>query len=317
MAAAAAKKYGVPVSLFLAQIKQESGFNPRARSGAGAVGIAQIVPKWHPGVDATNPIASLDYAAKYMATLHGKYGSWAPALSVYNSGNPNAYKDPSFAGGQTYNYVKGILSQGATPKAGSGLPSTIPGGAGTVPAVLPPQPHYNIAPLLALLKQNGGLSTYQHLRSLMPQVAPQGQLGAPVQLPRSQVKVAGKVTSNDMAAVKLASHFIGTNYVYGGSSPKTGFDCSGLIQYVWHTQGVNIPRTTYEQFKTGQSVGRGQLRPGDAVFFKGSDSQGGLPGHVGMYIGNGKYIEAPHTGATVRISLLKNASDYQGARRYG
>jgi cell wall-associated NlpC family hydrolase len=129
--------------------------------------------------------------------------------------------------------------------------------------------------------------------------------------------VEGKVTANDIAAVKLAQHFIGTQYQWGGSSPKTGFDCSGLLQYVWGTRGVQIPRTTYEQFQSGQSVGRGQLRAGDAVFFKGSDSQGGLPGHVGIYIGNGKYIEAPHTGATVKVSLLKNATDYQGARRYG
>src|SRR3954467_12743043 len=94
IATQAAKANGVDPRIFLAQIKQESGFNPRARSGAGAIGIAQIVPKWHPDVDATDPVASLNYAAHWMGQLVKKYGNYQQALSVYNSGNPEAYKDP-------------------------------------------------------------------------------------------------------------------------------------------------------------------------------------------------------------------------------
>ena len=119
----------------------------------------------------------------------------------------------------------------------------------------------------------------------------------------------------DQAAIKLASHFIGTPYEWGGASPG-GFDCSGLLQYTWGKLGVNIPRTTYDQWKVGQPVAPNALRPGDAVFFKGSDSQGGLPGHVGMYIGGGRFIEAPHTGSTVHISNLRGYPGYMGARRY-
>ena len=123
----------------------------------------------------------------------------------------------------------------------------------------------------------------------------------------------------DQQAVKLAESFQGTPYVWGGASPK-GFDCSGLLQYVWGKEGVNIPRTTYTQWTAGKPVSTGQLQPGDAVFFKGSDSQtvNGkvLPGHVGMYIGNGKFIEAPHTGATVQISTLAGRTDFMGARRF-
>jgi cell wall-associated NlpC family hydrolase len=109
---------------------------------------------------------------------------------------------------------------------------------------------------------------------------------------------------------------MGTPYHWGGENPG-GFDCSGLLQYVWSQKGVQIPRVTYDQFKTGTSVAKSQLRPGDAVFFMGSDPKNGLPGHVGMYIGGGKFIEAPHTGSVVRISTLAGRSDYVGARRYG
>lgn len=119
--------------------------------------------------------------------------------------------------------------------------------------------------------------------------------------------------------MNLAAHMLGIPYVWGGESLK-GFDCSGLLQYVWNKQGVQIPRTTYDQFKAGTPVNPNQLQPGDAVFFKGSDSKTVkgqvLPGHVGIYIGAGKYIEAPHTGSNVRISSLKNARSFMGARRY-
>jgi cell wall-associated NlpC family hydrolase len=112
--------------------------------------------------------------------------------------------------------------------------------------------------------------------------------------------------------VKLAKSYLGTPYVWGGSRPG-GFDCSGLLQYTWARRGVHIPRTTYDQWRTGRAVGKGQLRPGDAVFFE-AGSKG--PGHVGMYIGNGRFIEAPHTGAVVRISKLAGRPDYVGARRF-
>lgn len=123
---------------------------------------------------------------------------------------------------------------------------------------------------------------------------------------------AGNKAASVVAATK---QYLGTPYVWGGESPK-GFDCSGLLQYVWKQAGVNIPRTTYQQFQSGRVVPKGQLQPGDAVFFTGSDPQNGLPGHVGMYIGNGKFIEAPHTGAKVQISNLAGYPGYAGARRY-
>jgi cell wall-associated NlpC family hydrolase len=166
-----------------------------------------------------------------------------------------------------------------------------------------------------LLQLLGALKQPQAQTPFAGNVTPAAPHAAP-QRPMPRFEVQGKASARDLKAIALAQHYLGTPYVWGGTKPG-GFDCSGLLQYVWAKQGVNIPRTTYDQWKSGKPVGRGQLRPGDAVFFRGSDARGNLPGHVGIYIGGGRFIEAPHTGAVVRISSLKGRSDYQGARRYG
>lgn len=113
----AAIRHGIDPNLFAAQITQESGADPRRISGAGAVGIAQIVPRYHPNANAWDPRKALDYAARHMAGLVKQYGNYEQALSVYNSGRPNAYKNPRFAGGETYTYVRSIkaLSAKQTP----------------------------------------------------------------------------------------------------------------------------------------------------------------------------------------------------------
>lgn len=131
------------------------------------------------------------------------------------------------------------------------------------------------------------------------------------------VKGADPSAPEDIGAVKLAEHFLGTPYVWGGSKPG-GFDCSGLLQYVFGRRGINIPRTTYQQWAAGRSVNMKNLKPGDAVFFRGSDpGPNGEPGHVAMYIGNGKVIQAPHTGADVEITPLSAMGPAMGARSYG
>lgn len=80
---------GIDPDVFVRQITQESGWDPNAESGAGALGLAQIVPRWHPDVDPRDPIASLDYAATWMARLHNQYGSYKVALAAYNWGPGN------------------------------------------------------------------------------------------------------------------------------------------------------------------------------------------------------------------------------------
>lgn len=116
------------------------------------------------------------------------------------------------------------------------------------------------------------------------------------------------VTGDDF--VDYAANFLGINYLWGGTTPS-GFDCSGLVQYVYKHFNVYIPRTTYEQIKCGKSIPRDQLQPGDLVFFGTKEDVH----HVGMYIGENMFIHAPRTGDVIRISLL-NRSDYYGARRY-
>ena len=111
--------------------------------------------------------------------------------------------------------------------------------------------------------------------------------------------------------VQYAKRFIGVRYVYGGSSPRSGFDCSGFVRYVYAHFGVSLPHSSYAQFGDGRRVSRSSLRPGDLVFFDGV-------GHVGMYVGNGRFIHAPHTGTDVQVTSLSDpwyAASYDGARR--
>lgn len=100
--------------------------------------------------------------------------------------------------------------------------------------------------------------------------------------------------------VTYAKKFLGVPYVWGGTTPK-GFDCSGLMQYVYKHFNINLPRTSQEQAKVGKSVSASQLQLGDLII---SDWGGGYASHVGMYIGGGKLIEAPRTGVPVRIISL-------------
>jgi cell wall-associated NlpC family hydrolase len=111
-------------------------------------------------------------------------------------------------------------------------------------------------------------------------------------------------------AVKIARKFLGVRYVYGGSSPRSGFDCSGLVRYVYERLGVDLPHSSYAQFDAGRRVARRWLQPGDLVFFHGL-------GHVGIYIGHNRFIHAPHSGTRVSIDSLAGwyGARYDGARR--
>jgi len=109
--------------------------------------------------------------------------------------------------------------------------------------------------------------------------------------------------------VGIAMHYLGVPYVWGGSSPR-GFDCSGLVSYVFAQIGVSLPHSSYSQFGMGTSVSISDLQPGDLVFFTGAS-------HVGIYIGGGQFIHAPHTGDVVKISSLSGyySSNFAGGRR--
>ncbi|MDX6512483.1 MAG: peptidoglycan DL-endopeptidase CwlO [Gaiellaceae bacterium] len=115
-------------------------------------------------------------------------------------------------------------------------------------------------------------------------------------------------------AVALAEQFLGVPYVWGGASPS-GFDCSGLVMYVYARLGVSLPHFSGYQWGSGPHVPADQLAPGDIVFFDPGPSG---PGHEGLYIGGGQFIQAPHTGDVVKISSLSEAGyglSYVGAVR--
>jgi len=109
--------------------------------------------------------------------------------------------------------------------------------------------------------------------------------------------------------VGIAMRYLGVPYVWGGASPS-GFDCSGFVMYVFGQVGVSLPHNAAMQYGYGSPVSRESLAPGDLVFFDGL-------GHVGIYIGGGQFIHAPHTGDVVKISAMTGwyASSYVGARR--
>jgi cell wall-associated NlpC family hydrolase len=109
--------------------------------------------------------------------------------------------------------------------------------------------------------------------------------------------------------VGIAMQFLGVPYVWGGSSPS-GFDCSGLVVYAFGQLGISLPHSTYSLWNVGVPVSSGDLQAGDMVFFNGLS-------HMGIYIGNGMFVHAPHTGDVVKVSAMSGwySSTYVGARR--
>src|SRR5262249_7968780 len=118
-------------------------------------------------------------------------------------------------------------------------------------------------------------------------------------------------------AVAIAERYLGVPYVWGGANPLTGVDCSGLMMYVYAQLGIQLTHFSGAQFREGPPVPVADLEPGALVFF---DPGPRGPGHVGMYVGGGDFIQAPHTGDVVKISSLYESSysaSFVGAVRPG
>jgi len=117
--------------------------------------------------------------------------------------------------------------------------------------------------------------------------------------------------SRGAQVVSIAMGYLGVPYKWGGASPSSGFDCSGLTMYVFAQIGVALPHYAAAQYGLGRAVSKSELAPGDLVFFRGL-------GHMGMYIGGGNFIHAPRTGDVVKISSISEpyrVANWVGARR--
>ena len=134
--------------------------------------------------------------------------------------------------------------------------------------------------------------------------------------PPLQVSFVDRATATAQDAVDQAMDLLGIRYRRGGSSPETGFDCSGFVSHVFREGlGLILPRSSKEMSKSGQEIGREELRPGDLVFF---NTMRRTFSHVGIYLGDNQFVHAPRTGARVRIEDLRDGywmKRFNGGRR--
>jgi len=143
------------------------------------------------------------------------------------------------------------------------------------------------------------------------------QTGKPKPADKPQPKPAGK-DDRDMGSIaaRTAERFVGIPYRWGGENVVDGMDCSGFVRAVYNLCGLNIPRTSREQYKAGESVGKEDLRDGDLVFFGSSED---AINHVGIYVGNNRFVHAPRRGEEIRVTSVEESyfeKRFVGARRY-
>jgi len=144
------------------------------------------------------------------------------------------------------------------------------------------------------------------------------QTQKPYYQPRITQQVQSPVVDQHFHArqrmINVAHGMLGIPYKWGGNNPRTGFDCSGLTRYV-HKQalGIDIPRTTAKQRDTTKTINYAQLKPGDMLFFK----IGKKSNHVGVYIGDRKFIHAPSSGKRVTVASMDSAYWYKRFVKFG
>lgn len=149
-----------------------------------------------------------------------------------------------------------------------------------------------------------------------------GCASKPARLPEAETEPAAasvpavNATDGASSVAMQSLAYLGTPYRAGGLSPQTGFDCSGLVAYVYREgAGLALPRNTFDLSRLGQPIERAALRPGDLVFY---NTQGREYSHVGIYLGEDRFIHAPSSGGEVRVESLRAdywVRRYNGARR--
>ncbi len=138
---------------------------------------------------------------------------------------------------------------------------------------------------------------------------------------RSLEEPRNDVAEKSQSIVETAKLYLGGKYTSGGSSPSTGFDCSGFVQFIYKTHGISIPRSASAQYNSGTKINKSEMQVGDLVFF--SENAGGKSvSHVGIYIGNGQFIHAANAKRGIVINSLDGKDNYGydnkfiGAARY-
>ncbi len=137
----------------------------------------------------------------------------------------------------------------------------------------------------------------------------------PEEHPVHRLSLPGSGLREKLAAT--AANFLGVEYAWGGTSRREGVDCSGLVQAVYRLNGLNLPRSTTDQFRAGRTVSQSRMQKGDLVFF--SASPGRSVSHVGIYVGENVFIHSPGTGQKVREEPLDSPyfrERFSGARAY-
>jgi cell wall-associated NlpC family hydrolase len=167
---------------------------------------------------------------------------------------------------------------------------------------------YNAGPYAVL--QHRGIPPFEETRGYVARIRQlEAAFAKTVTVPRTSATAA--------VAVRFAFGVLGTPYRWGGEgTPEDGgrFDCSGLMQAAYRVAGIALPRTSREQWYAGQHVNRSMLQPGDLVFFAYDTQDPRTIHHVGLYVGHGYMINAPHTGALIRFDPI-DESGYIGAVR--
>lgn len=159
------------------------------------------------------------------------------------------------------------------------------------------------------LKEEGLLEAYYIVRPLGAPVGFENRSSSVLQLKPHDAD-RGKL------AARTAERFTGIQYKYGGNNVVEGLDCSAFVKSVYYLIGVDIPRTSQEQFNAGELIDKKELQEGDLLFFGKGPRQ---ISHVGMYIGNGKFIHAPRRGEPIQVTPVENEKylqKYVGSRRF-
>jgi len=354
---AAGSAYGIPWQVLAAINKVETNFGQNlGPSSAGAVGWMQFMPstwaRW--GVDANgdgvadpdNPTDAIFSAARYLAGCGGQFditravycynhSTWyvnevMGLAALYGRGGGNdLFSVGGFnpTRGELQPQIKQIRQRIASSKAAFSADR-----AGSRKLARTERKFLHIAATAHLLsdelaarKRAVLLGVKRHAidahaarlrRSLNSATAQLGRLRDEASSGQllSATMYGGFVPAGQYGGVvSVALQYLGIPYKWAGATPMTGFDCSGLVQYVFAQLGVSLPHNTVAQWNSPNavSVPRNQLQPGDLVFFDRLD-------HVGIYIGNGDFIDAPHTGTYVRVDSLSTgwgAANYDGAKR--